>query len=105
MTLQSSIPLKRECVLTIFRFLGFKHKYTYYHSFISARNQRRRKFDPNATAEERLLTKLFRSYDTDARGVIYSNDTVKVTIQLLLLRIQGLVCTNNDAVAGDMKYL
>ena len=40
--------------------------------------------------EHRLLKHLFGNYDTDARGVA-SNATVRVEIQLLLLRIQGLV--------------
>lgn len=42
-------------------------------------------------AEQDVLAHLLYNYDTDARGVISSNDTVTVAIQLLLLRIQGLV--------------
>ncbi len=42
-------------------------------------------------AEQKLLSYLFREYDTDARGVDDIHDTVTVKIELLLLRIQGLV--------------
>ena len=41
--------------------------------------------------EQRLLRRLLRDYDTDARGVSNPQDTVTVTITLLLLRIQALV--------------
>jgi len=44
--------------------------------------------------EERLLRHLFGGeFDVDARGVNGTNSTVTVRIQLLLLRIQGLVST------------
>jgi len=50
-----------------------------------------RRIHPEAgLTEHRLLHYLLRNYDTDARGVA-SNSTVRVEIQLLLLRIQGLV--------------
>jgi hypothetical protein len=45
---------------------------------------------PAGSTEHRLLQTILRNYDTDARGVD-TNDTVTVSIQLLLLRIQGLV--------------
>lgn len=49
------------------------------------------RLNPEAGAtEQRLLQFLLQHYDTDARGV-HSNVTVTVEIQLLLLRIQGLV--------------
>ena len=38
-----------------------------------------------------MLRHLLSEYDTDARGVIGVNETITVQIQLLLLRIQGLV--------------
>ena len=41
--------------------------------------------------EQRLLRRLLRDYDTDARGVLDPSHTVTVTIDLLLLRIQSLV--------------
>jgi len=46
--------------------------------------------EPAGSTEHRLLQTILRNYDTDARGVD-TNDTVTVSIQLLLLRIQGLV--------------
>ena len=47
---------------------------------------------PKAGAvEQRLLRRLLRDYDTDARGVVDPASTVTVTISLLLLRIQALV--------------
>ena len=52
--------------------------------------RRNRKLEPGS-AEQKLLAYLFRDYDVDARGVSDINETVKVTIELLLLRIQGLV--------------
>ena len=52
--------------------------------------RRNRKLEPGS-AEQKLLAYLFRDYDLDARGVSDINETVKVTIELLLLRIQGLV--------------
>jgi hypothetical protein len=43
-------------------------------------------------SEQRLIQHLLRGYDTDARGVNgNANETIRVEIQLLLLRIQGLV--------------
>jgi len=45
----------------------------------------------NATHEERLLAYLFNDYDTVARAVMDSNQTVTVTIDFVLLRIHGLV--------------
>jgi len=45
----------------------------------------------NATHEERLLAYLFHDYDTVARAVMDSNQTVTVTIDFVLLRIHGLV--------------
>lgn len=47
---------------------------------------------PGST-EQRLLRTLLRDYDVDARGVINVNETVNVTMEFLLLRIQGLVST------------
>ena len=41
--------------------------------------------------EQRLLRRLLRDYDTDARGVSDPQNTVTVSISLLLLRIQALV--------------
>ena len=49
----------------------------------------------NLSSEEKLLLHLFSYYDTDARGVTEANETVTVTIQFLLLRIQGLVSSAN----------
>ena len=43
------------------------------------------------TAEERLISTLFRGYDTDSRGVINVSSTVTVEIQFMLMRIQRLV--------------
>jgi GTP cyclohydrolase I len=51
-----------------------------------ARSRRRR-----LTAEEQLIMDLFRGYDTDARAVVNTNNTVKVEIEFVLLRIQKLV--------------
>ena len=45
----------------------------------------------DGTNEQRLLNYLFRNYDTDARGVMNSNETVSVSLTFLLLRIQSLV--------------
>lgn len=45
--------------------------------------------------EQRLIRRLLRDYDVDARGVRKLNSTVTVEIQLLLLRIQGLVSNVN----------
>ena len=42
-------------------------------------------------AEQRLLHHLLRDYDPDARGVADVKSTVRITIDLLLLRIQSLV--------------
>ncbi|ELT89403.1 hypothetical protein CAPTEDRAFT_123138, partial [Capitella teleta] len=42
-------------------------------------------------AEEQLIMDLFKGYDTDARAVINTNNTVKVEIEFVLLRIQKLV--------------
>ena len=43
-------------------------------------------------AEQKLIHRLLTNYDTDARGVNASaNETIRVEIELLLLRIQGLV--------------
>ncbi|KAI0214019.1 hypothetical protein LSAT2_000899, partial [Lamellibrachia satsuma] len=42
-------------------------------------------------AEQRLLHHLLRDYDPDARGVEDAQTTVRITIDLLLLRIQSLV--------------
>ena len=59
---------------------------------VAARNYGRRyRKNQAGSAEQRLLDYLFHDYDTDARGVINTSDTVKVEIQFLLLRIQGLV--------------
>ncbi len=62
--------------------------------FIVVRLQehRRNRILNTGSEEERLLYNLFRAYDTDARGVLDANETVTVTIEFLLLRIQGLVC-------------
>lgn len=46
------------------------------------------------TSEEELIEYLLESYDTDARGVSQVDEPVTVTIQLLLLRIQGLVSSS-----------
>ena len=54
--------------------------------------------DEEWTPEEELIEFLLRSYDTDARGVADVEDTVTVTVQLLLLRIQGLVGALNDSL-------
>jgi hypothetical protein len=44
------------------------------------------------STEQRLIQHLLRGYDTDARGVSSAvNETLRVEIQLLLMRIQGLV--------------
>lgn len=42
--------------------------------------------------EQKLIRHLLSHYDTDARGVINVNSTIRVEIELLLLRIQALVC-------------
>ena len=55
-------------------------------SVLGGRNNRRRRL----TAEEQLIMDLFRGYDTDARAVINTNNTVKVEIEFVLLRIQKL---------------
>ena len=47
------------------------------------------------TAEERLLDRLFRNYDVDARGVSKVTDTLNVKIQFYLVRIQDLVSTSH----------
>lgn len=47
--------------------------------------------------EQRLIRRLLRDYDVDARGVRKLNSTVTVTIQLLLLRIQGLVSNGRQS--------
>ena len=41
--------------------------------------------------EQRLVRHLLRNYDTDARGVSNVSRTVRVEIELMLLRIQHLV--------------
>lgn len=46
----------------------------------------------SSTMEQKLIRHLLSHYDTDARGVINVNSTIRVEIELLLLRIQALVC-------------
>lgn len=42
------------------------------------------------TPEEKLLDNILTSYDRDARGVLKVSDTVTVTVNFMLLRIQRL---------------
>lgn len=58
--------------------------------------------DPTASAEHRLLQTILHNYDTDARGVD-TNSTVTVSIQLLLLRIQGLVSSVGVFIRSSTK--
>jgi len=45
----------------------------------------------NATYEEQLLAYLFRDYDPVARAVVNTDEPVVVCVDLVLLRIHGLV--------------
>lgn len=47
----------------------------------------------SSAVEQRLVRHLLRHYDTDARGVSNVSRTVRVEIELMLLRIQHLVRT------------
>ncbi len=60
------------------------------------------------TAEEQLITDLFRGYDTDARAVINTQSTVTVTVQFLLLRIQRLVsppCCHPGEISFTFSFI